>query len=922
MFRRMQWFVAVLLVSGVCTNAALADLIGYWPFDEGQGTEASDIAENGNNGTLSGGVEWVPGYKGSGVRLDTAGERVVIGPIDPTAENNAMTLAIWINWEGEDHAGITHQGVFGKRQGWDPRTNVKWFWEAQPDGDLEFRNGDTAVTASGVLDAYSNEWAHVAMTWDDGAVVQYINAEEVGTGNITFRDTADATVVSIGCVSATSNETFVGSLDEARIYSHVLTMDEIQTIMLGEFPTAYSPNPADGAIHGDTWLTLSWKPGTLAISHDVYLGENLDDVTNGTGETFRGNQAAADFIIGFAGFPYPEGLIPGTTYYWRIDEVNDAHADSPWKGDVWSFSVPPKIAFVPVPSDGAESVALDVELGWAPGFNAILHTVYFGDDFDIVSNATGGVPQGAATYDPGPLQAAKTYYWRVDEFDPPFTHKGDVWSFATEGTAKDPNPAKGAVGVEPTPTLSWSPGNLAASHEVYFGEGADAVKYAEKTSPEYKGTKALGEESYDPSELLLQTTYYWRIDEVNSVNTDSPWTGNLWSFTTGDFFVMDDFEDYTDDDAASQAIWQSWIDGFGVATNGSQVGYLLPPYAEQTIVHGGSQSMPLVYNNTAGITNSEAALVLTGHRNWTEQGIAQLSIWFQGQAGSVGSFVEGPVSTFTMTGSGADIWTQADQFHFAYKTLTGAGEIIAKVESVEQTDVWAKAGVMIRETLDAGSKFAFVTMTPTNADGTPTQGCRFQARTDTDIDATSDTSLATPEQMGLTTPYWVKLERDIAGNFRGSYSSNGTTWQPLAWRPSVSMGSTVYVGLALTSHNAALTCEAVFSNVTITGTASGQWQSQDIGIASNAAEPLYVSVYNATGAPAVVANPDPAAASIDAWTEWVVPLQAFADQDINLADVDKIAIGLGNKGGAATGGSGTVYIDDIRLYRSDPDPQP
>jgi len=320
MFRKMKWFVVMLLVLGICTDAVLAELIGYWPFDEGQGTEASDITGNGNDGTLTGGVEWVPGYKDSAVRLDTAGERVVINALDPTAENNAMTLAAWINWEGQDHS-ITHQGIFGKRQGWDPRTNVKWFWEAQPDGDVQFRNGDTAVTASGVLDAYVNEWVHVAMTWDNGAVVQYINAEQVSTGNITFRDTADATVISIGCVSATSSETFVGSLDEARIYNHVLTQSEIQTIMLGIFPTAFSPDPADGAIHEDTWVSLSWKPGTSAVSHDVYLGENFNDVNDGAEGIFYGNQATTFFVVGFPGFPYSEGLVPATPYSWRVDEI-------------------------------------------------------------------------------------------------------------------------------------------------------------------------------------------------------------------------------------------------------------------------------------------------------------------------------------------------------------------------------------------------------------------------------------------------------------------------------------------------------------------------------------------------------------------------------------------------------------------------
>ena len=92
--------------------------------------------------------------------------------------------------------------------------------------------------------------------------------------------------------------------------------------------------------------------------------------------------------------------------------------------------------------------------------------------------------------------------------------------------------------------------------------------------------------------------------------------------------------------------------------------------------------------------------------------------------------------------------------------------------------------------------------------------------------------------------------------------------------------------------------------------------NQDIGIASNAAEPLYVAVSNSTGNPTVVVHDDPAASQIDTWTEWVIPLQAFADQGINLTNVDRIAIGLGTHGNMAIpGGSGKMYIDDIRLNR-------
>ena len=402
----------------------------------------------------------------------------------------------------------------------------------------------------------------------------------------------------------------------------------------GGRPLAWRPNPKDGALLALTWGTLSWSAGDWAVSHDVYIGENFDDVNNGAADTFVGNQSATDIIVGFPGFPFPDGLVPGMTYYWRIDEVNDANTASPWKGDVWSFSIPPKTAYSPVPADAAESVPLDAELSWTPGFGAKLHNVYFGDNFDDVSNAAGGPPSPRATFaPPGPLELAKTYYWRVDEFDPPFTHKGAVWSFRTEGTAASPNPARGAVDVSPTPTLKWTPGNLAASHEVYFGADADAVKNAGKTSTEHKGTRSLGEESYDAGRLELETAYYWRIDEVNSTDPGSPWIGNVWNFTTGDFLVVDDFESYNDidpPDPASNRIFDKWIDGFGTTTNGALVGNDLPPYAEQSIIHGGTQSMPYLYDNTN--KTSEATLTLVYPKDWTEEGVTKLSLWFRGAA--------------------------------------------------------------------------------------------------------------------------------------------------------------------------------------------------------------------------------------------------------------------------------------------------
>jgi len=389
---------------------------------------------------------------------------------------------------------------------------------------------------------------------------------------------------------------------------------------------ASNPGPRNGALYPDTWVTLSWWPGPLAVSHDIYVGDNFDDVNNGAEGTFVGNQTETFVIVGFPGFAYPDGLVPGTTYYWRIDEVNDAEPNSPWKGSVWNFSIPPKTAYFPIPADGAASVSLDEQLTWTPGFGSKLHTVYFGDNFDEVSNAAGGLPIGVTEYDPGPLVMARTYYWRVDEFDVVETHKGQVWSFTTVGGVSNPVPANDAVDVTQTPVLTWQPGVFADTHEVYFGSDAASL--------ELKGSGNLGSENYEPGQLEWNTTYYWRIDEANNASVDSPWTGPLWSFTTANFLIIDDMESYNDineGEPGSNRIYLAWVDGFdNPAVNGSVVGNANAPFAEQTIVHSGSQSMPFAYNNAVG--KSEATLTLTSNRDWTIKDVDTLTIWFRGDS--------------------------------------------------------------------------------------------------------------------------------------------------------------------------------------------------------------------------------------------------------------------------------------------------
>jgi hypothetical protein len=219
----------------------------------------------------------------------------------------------------------------------------------------------------------------------------------------------------------------------------------------------------------------------------------------------------------------------------------------------------------------------------------------------------------------------------VDEFDGTSTYKGNIWAFATPGAAGNPKPANGATGVQMVAKLSWTPATNATSHQVYFGKDKEAVRNATTASAEYKGSKTKGSESYDPGKLAWYTPYYWRVDAVYATGTVK---GLIWSFTTANFIMVDDFESYNDidpPDPASNRIFDKWIDGFATPmTNGALVGNEMPPYAERTIVHSGMQSMPYAYDNN--LKTSEATLTLVYPRDWTEEGVTKLSLWFRGSS--------------------------------------------------------------------------------------------------------------------------------------------------------------------------------------------------------------------------------------------------------------------------------------------------
>jgi len=470
-----------------------------------------------------------------------------------------------------------------------------------------------------------------------------------------------------------------------------------------------------------------------------------------------------------------------------------------------------------------------------------------------------------------------------------------------------PTPASTVALADASP-LGWIAGEGAVKHDVYYGTSLDDVNNADVTDTTgiYQGRQDMVIFT-SPQGPQLGQTYYWRIDEVKA--DDTIYKGDVWSFSVINYILVDDFEDYND--YSPYEVFSTWWDGYENEMNGALVGHDADfangeHIVETTIVHGGKQSMPFYYNNVGAAAYSEAERAFTPKQDWTKEGVRLLSIWFRGHPPFMGGFVEGPAGTYTMNAAGEDIWNEADQFHFAYQQLSGAGSIVAKVDSVSNTNGWAKAGVMIRDTLDADSRHAMMVVTPS-------QGVSFQLRTATGGVSESDTV------PGITAPQWVKIERSLGGLVRASYSADGNTWTQLGASMPVTMNLPLYIGLALTSHSPGVACEAQFSNVTSDGT--GPWASQDIGLLSNEAEPMYVTVTDGSGTAATVYNEDSNASQISDWTEWNIEMNKFSDAGVVLTDVSNLSIGFGGGDDPQPGGSGLVFFDDIRL-QVEPTPEP
>jgi len=451
---------------------------------------------------------------------------------------------------------------------------------------------------------------------------------------------------------------------------------------------------------------LGWTPGKYADKHDVYFGTNFDDVKDATttvdpNNVYKGRQDANSYTP-------PQRLDFGTTYYWRVDEVSAPPDNAIFKGEVWSFTTEPvgypvAAANIMVTASsetvGFEAVNTINESGlddagkvhstamedmWfssgGPG-DAVwleyqfdkaykLHQMLVWNHNSLLEPSNGfGVKNATVAYSvdginwstfdtefaraPGeadyPANTIVAFDGAIAKYVKITAHSNwggtaryglsEVRFLYVPVWARGPDPAPGTTNLDVDDmTLSWRAGREAALHEVYLSTNRSAVT---------DGTalvETTSQTSYNMGEVPLGRTYYWKINEVNEAEIPTQWDGDLWSFATPEYLVVDDMESYGDANAPGEPgsrIWYAWKDGQGWTNpsvvqgngTGASIGNWPPPIAERQTVHEGGQSMPYYYDNsgsTGKLYYSEAERTFDAPQDWTIAGVRALTLYFYG----------------------------------------------------------------------------------------------------------------------------------------------------------------------------------------------------------------------------------------------------------------------------------------------------
>jgi regulation of enolase protein 1 (concanavalin A-like superfamily) len=376
-------------------------------------------------------------------------------------------------------------------------------------------------------------------------------------------------------------------------------------------------------------------------------------------------------------------------------------------------------------------------------------------------------------------------------------------SGSAPATPSSPSPANAATGVSTTPTLSWSSSG-ATSYDVAFGT----------TNPPPPVSTGQAASTYTPPALSTSTTYFWKITAHNASGVTS---GPVWSFTTAAAPTPPATPANPSPANGASGVATSatltWTSSgatsydvkFGTSNPPTQVstGQAGASYTPPALTSGTTYFWQIVAHNSVGATTGPVWSFSTAASGlpspWQNQDVGST-----GQAGS-STFNAG---TFTVRGAGANIWGTSDGFQFAYQTLTGNGQIVARVASIQNTNSFAKAGIMLRASVAANSQHVILDLRPTG-------DIEFMTRS---ANGGSTSWLSGAVQAA---PVWLKLS--ISGStVTGSVSTDGSTWTQVG-STTIAFPSTILAGLIVSSVDTSTLNTSTFDSVAVstTGTPPG-----------------------------------------------------------------------------------------------------
>jgi len=867
------------LVVLIGAGDALGELVGYWKLDEGGGTKALDSSGKGNDGTIVNKPTWIAGVNGGALEFHGlgaaggGGDYINCGTKAVLDVRGPISIAIWLKpGADEPEAKGTETAPMAKADsvaGWSWQLRYGW-GSSKPFMGFQFEASPSRVWVYVNQNLVRDEWCHVACSHDGKTVKCYLNGVQTDSAAMTTILGEAGSPVLIGSDGWGCD--WIGAIDDARLYNHGISEAEVQAAMAVEpILTAYAPSPRDGEMLGTTKTALKWQPGDKAVAHEVYFGESLDQISAATTAdtaVFLGRQTKAELSVGAAGNPVPTALVPGKTYYWRVDEVNDTHADKIWKGNVWSFQIQPVTAWKPLPADGMKYVDPNQDLGWESGMGAVFHTIYFGQTFDEVSTATtGGMMSVAASLDPGTLALDTTYYWRVDEFQyvlpAPVTHKGRVWSFTTRGT----------------------------------GGGAKAQYF--------NGMALSGAPVLTRIEGTINTNSAGEVVAGLSDNLSARWTANLEVPFTETYRLIT-----TSDDGV-----KLWLDGRLIIDNWTDHG-TTDNSASVNLVAGQVYSIRMEwYENTGGAVAQLSWESPTLPRQIVPQGWLQLPV----RAGCVypaNAAVDVPQTLTLRWIAGDKAASQELYFGDDKDGVTAATTPAASLGADETTYdpgalQWGKTyywRVDEVNAADAGSPWKGVTWSFTTANFLLVDD--FENYTDEVGERVFQTWL---DGCGYTDPKVV--EGNGTGALVGYDPAVGNIMETAivhGGRQSMPMD---YNNVISPYYSEAERTWSVPQNWTINGMNTLVLFVRGAG--SNGAGQLYVAVQDSAGRVGVANHPDAAAVKATQWLEWKIPLSQLSSAGVSVTSVKKMYIGVGDRKSPKAGGAGTLYIDDIRVIKSE-----